>query len=158
MLAGPSDPALTLLAVQSLDGKPLAVLANYSMHYFGAAPVSADYYGLFAEKLGPLIGAPDTFVGIMSQGTSGDQHWMDYSQPKRDVTLDGYASQMAQIAAEELGLPMAAVRMVQNADGGIDAPQGSRVTVTVRLSAPVVNVRHVGEAASARGRSKPRKN
>ena len=83
--SGPSDPGLTLLAVQSPDGRPIAVLANYSMHYFGAPAVSADYYGLFAEKLGPLIGAADAkpaFVGIMSQGTSGDQHWMDYSQPK----------------------------------------------------------------------------
>jgi hypothetical protein len=94
---------LTLLAVQSPDGRPLAVLANYSMHYFGAQAVSADYYGLFAEKLGPLIGAGNAnpaFVGIMSQGTSGDQHWMDYSQPKKAVTLDAYAGQMAQIAAD----------------------------------------------------------
>ena len=101
--SGPSDPGLTLLAVQSPDGRPIAVLANYSMHYFGAPAVSADYYGLFAEKLGPLIGAADAkpaFVGIMSQGTSGDQHWMDYSQPKRAVTLDAYAGELAQIAAD----------------------------------------------------------
>jgi hypothetical protein len=101
--SGPSDPSLTLLAVRSPDGRPIAVLANYSMHYFGAPAVSADYYGLFAEKLGPLLGAGDgkpAFVGIMSQGTSGDQHWMDYSQPKKPVTLDTYAAEMAQIAAD----------------------------------------------------------
>ncbi len=101
--SGPSDPGLTLLAAQSRDGRPIAVLANYSMHYFGAQAVSADYYGLFAEKLGPLIGVTNTtpaFVGIMSQGTSGDQHWMDYSQPKKAVTLDAYAGEMAQIAAD----------------------------------------------------------
>ena len=40
---GPVDPALTLLSVQTKDGKPLAVVANYSMHYFGVAPISADY-------------------------------------------------------------------------------------------------------------------
>ena len=97
---GPSDPALTLLAAQSPDGRPIAVLANYSMHYFGAKPVSADYYGAFAEKIGPLIGARDGFVGIMSQGTSGDQHWMDYSQPKRTVTMDAYAGELARIAAD----------------------------------------------------------
>jgi hypothetical protein len=100
--SGPSDPAVTLLAVQSLDGRPIALLANYSMHYFGATPVSADYYGLFAEKLGSLIGATNlepAFVGIMSQGTSGDQHWMDYSQPKRAVTIDEYATTLAQAAA-----------------------------------------------------------
>ncbi len=96
---GPSDPALTLLAAQTPDGRPIAVLANYSMHYFGSRPVSADYYGAFAEKIGTLIGAKDGFVGIMSQGTSGDQHWMDYGQPKRNTTKDDYASELAQIAA-----------------------------------------------------------
>jgi len=97
---GPSDPALTLLAVQSPEGRPIAVLANYSMHYFGAPAISADYYGLFAEKIGPLIGAASGFVGIMSQGTSGDQHWMDYSQPKPNITMDTYAGELAQIAAD----------------------------------------------------------
>jgi len=100
---GPSDPVLTLLAVQSPDGRPIAVMANYSMHYFGAPAVSPDYYGMFAEKIGPLIGAKDSkpaFVGIMSQGTSGDQHWMDYSKPKPSMTLDAYAGELARIAAD----------------------------------------------------------
>lgn len=98
--SGPSDPGLTLLAVRSPDGRPIAVLANYSMHYFGAPAVSTDYYGLFAEKLGPLIGATGAgFVAIMSQGTSGDQHWMDYSQPRRDITIQSYADELAGIAA-----------------------------------------------------------
>ena len=97
---GPSDPELTVLAVQSPDGKPIAAMANYSMHYFGCPAVGADYYGLFAEKIGPLVGAGNGFVGIMSQGTSGDQHWMDYSQPKRDTNIDVYASELAQIAAD----------------------------------------------------------
>lgn len=101
--SGPSDPALTLLAVQTPDGRPLAVLANYSMHYFGAQPLSADYYGVFADKLGPLLGATNgapAFVGILSQGTSGDQHWMDYSQAKRSVSREAYAGELAQLAAD----------------------------------------------------------
>jgi len=102
--SGPSDPALTLLAVQSPEGRPVAVLANYSMHYFGSQAVSADYYGAFASQLGPLIGGAtngaSAFVGIMSQGTSGDQHWMDYSQAKRTVSRDAYAGELARLAAE----------------------------------------------------------
>ncbi|MDD4018193.1 MAG: hypothetical protein PHV28_09630 [Kiritimatiellae bacterium] len=102
--SGPSDPALSLLAVQSPEGRPVAVLANYSMHYFGSTPVSADYYGAFAGQLGLLIGGAtngaSAFVGIMSQGTSGDQHWMDYSQAKRAVSRDAYAGELAQLAAE----------------------------------------------------------
>lgn len=97
--SGPTDPELTLLAVQSADGSPMAALANFSMHYFGAPAVSADYFGLFNEKLGALIGAPESFVGIMSQGTSGDLHWMDYSQPKSSLTMESYATGLAGIAA-----------------------------------------------------------
>ena len=98
--SGPVDPALTVLSVQSRAGRPIAVLANYSMHYYGATPVSADYYGRFAAALARRIGAEDQagdppFVGIMSQGTSGDQMWMDYGQPKKDPGLDAYADAVA---------------------------------------------------------------
>ena len=34
--AGPVDPELSVLSVQTVDGRPIALLANYSMHYFGA--------------------------------------------------------------------------------------------------------------------------
>ena len=101
--SGPIDPGLTLLSVQSLDGRPLALLANYSMHYFGATAISADYYGKFSEGIGKLIDARDggpAFVGIMSQGTSGDSHWMDYSQPQKNITLDQYSEAMMRVAAD----------------------------------------------------------
>jgi len=99
--AGPVDPALTVLSVQSRAGRPIAVLANYSMHYYGAEPVSADYFGRFAAALAKRIGADSVdppFVGIMSQGTSGDQMWMDYGGPKKDPGLDAYASDVARVA------------------------------------------------------------
>ena len=89
--SGPVDPQLIVLSVQSQDGRPIAVLANYSMHYFGAEPVSADYYGQFAAALATQInaqGLEPPFVGIMSQGTSGDQMWMDYDRAEEDPGLD----------------------------------------------------------------------
>lgn len=101
--SGPVDAGLSLLSVQSLDGRPLALLANYSQHYFGSEPVSADYYGKFARKITQLIGAESVepaFVGIMSQGTSGDLMWMDYSQPKQSIDIDTYAGAVAQKAYE----------------------------------------------------------
>ncbi len=88
--SGPVDPALTLLSVQTRTGQPLALLANYSMHYFASDPLSADYFGLYAEKLRARLNAPAGFVVMMTQGTSGDLMWMDYSQPKRDIALDAY--------------------------------------------------------------------
>jgi hypothetical protein len=103
--SGPVDPALTVLSVQGGSGRPIAVLANYSMHYYGAEPVSADYYGRFAAALARRIGADRAadpgappFVAIMSQGTSGDQMWMDYGRPKKDLGLDAYADAVAATA------------------------------------------------------------
>ncbi len=55
--SGPVDPELTVISLQSLDARPIALLANYSQHYFGSKPVSADYYGHFAKAMAPATGA-----------------------------------------------------------------------------------------------------
>jgi hypothetical protein len=103
--AGPIDPQLSMVSFQSLEGRPIALLANYSMHFVGGSDykdaVSPDYYGFFAEAMGRLIGVPEgdgSFVAMISQGTSGDLMWMDYGQPKRQITPQAYASEMAAIA------------------------------------------------------------
>ncbi len=87
--AGPTDPQVSFLSVQSADGRPIALLANYSLHYVGGVGnghVSADYFAAFAGLIGPMIGAkpgPDDppFVGIMTNGTSGDVNNIDFSKP-----------------------------------------------------------------------------
>ncbi len=102
--SGPVDPQLTLLSIRSLDGRPISVLANFSMHYFGAgAGFSADYFGDFARYLEsqsrPSAAGSRPFVAIMSQGTSGDLHWMDYAKPKRaNYTREQYARELGDIA------------------------------------------------------------
>ncbi|MFA7174610.1 MAG: hypothetical protein WC340_14595 [Kiritimatiellia bacterium] len=76
--AGPTDPEVSFLALQSLDGRPISVFANYSLHYVGGVPtgeLSADYFGMFANRLQQLLKADHLdrpFVGIMSNGTEGD--------------------------------------------------------------------------------------
>ncbi len=74
--AGPTDPDVTILSVQDAQShKPLALLANYSLHYVGGVPaaiVSADYYGEFARLMRSRVGGDERFVAIMSNGTSGD--------------------------------------------------------------------------------------
>lgn len=97
--SGPVDPQLSVLAVQRADGKPLALLANYSQHYYGSPLLSSDYYGRFARHVASLLGADDSFVGIMSQGTSGDQMWMDYGAPPREIGYDAYAKEIAERVA-----------------------------------------------------------
>jgi hypothetical protein len=100
--SGPVDPDLSLISLQTVEGRPIALLANYSMHYIGAAPgaVSPDYYGPFARNMERLIGrdGEPAFVAMMSQGTSGDQQWMDYSKPQQKTTEQTYAAEMAAIA------------------------------------------------------------
>jgi len=101
--SGPVDPGLSVLSIQTRDGKPLAVVANYSQHYFGSPILHPDYFGVFSDKIAAKIGAGDEFVGMMSQGTSGDQMWMDYGQPKTDITLDRYSERVARRAMEAYG-------------------------------------------------------
>ncbi len=108
--AGPIDSQLSLIDIQTAEGQPLCVLANYSMHYFGAGEgFSADYFGEFANllesKLRPKTG-PKTSqapLAIMSQGTSGDLHWMDYSQPQRaDYSRKQYSEGLVSVALQAL--------------------------------------------------------
>lgn len=81
--AGPTDPEIAFLAVRALDGRPLAVLANYSLHYVGGVPqghVSADYFGAFARSLAAMLGedhGSSRFVAMLANGTSGDVNNID---------------------------------------------------------------------------------
>jgi neutral ceramidase len=73
--AGPIDPDITILSVQNDRRQPLALWANYALHYVGGIPrgqISADYFGEFARLLPSRLRAPDGFVGMMSNGASGD--------------------------------------------------------------------------------------
>ena len=100
--SGPVDPALSVISVQTTEGTPLAVLANYSQHYFRSTPVSADYFGQFCRNVANLLGQPGDgngpFVCAMSQGTSGDLMWMDYGAAKKDITSEDYSSAVADYA------------------------------------------------------------
>ena len=104
--SGPVDPGLSVLSIQTAEGKPLAVLANYSQHYFGSQAVSADYYGLFCKHVARMLGVEGEgngpFVCAMSQGTSGDLMWMDYGAPKKSITADAYSEAVAKYALQAL--------------------------------------------------------
>ncbi len=104
---GPEDPDLSLISVQARDGRPLAVLANFSMHYFSDKPISADYFGLFAEGLAARL-APNSngklapFVGILCHGCSGDTWRRDYAKPPgqrgEKHTIQSYTHTLLDIA------------------------------------------------------------
>lgn len=111
--AGPTDPQLPVLAVQALDGRPLAVWANYSLHYVGGVPgsaLSADYFGEFARQFESLLGVGDAaassgkpdVVVAMTNGTSGDINNVNFfagtglQQPFEQIRL--VASELAKAA------------------------------------------------------------
>jgi hypothetical protein len=106
--SGPEDPDLSLISLQASDGRPIALLANFSMHYFsGVEALNADYFGLFCEKLQQRIGksADDSrppFVALMSHGCSGDIWRRDYTQPPPPAedqwTIETYAQGLVDIA------------------------------------------------------------
>ena len=85
--AGPTDPEINIIAVQSPEGRPIALWASYSLHYVGGvrgADISADYYGMFCDRMRQLLGADrqePPFVAMMSNGTSGDINNIDCSTP-----------------------------------------------------------------------------
>jgi neutral ceramidase len=89
--AGPIDPELPVVSIQSPDGRPVALLGNYSLHYcggVGAGQISADYFGIFADRIQELLGADrldPAFVSMMSNGTSGDINNVNFrgGQPKQ---------------------------------------------------------------------------
>ncbi|PQO33476.1 hypothetical protein C5Y96_11600 [Blastopirellula marina] len=94
--AGPVDPEVCFVSIQSKEGRPIALLANYSLHYVGgvrSGDVSADYFGYFAKYIEEKLNATDqqpAFVGILSNGTSGDVNNINFTEtnPKRYASYE----------------------------------------------------------------------
>ena len=104
--SGPEDPDLSMISVQTAQGKPLAVMANFSMHYFaGERGLSADYFGLFSDGLKQKLSPCGDFVGIMTHGCSGDIWRRDYTKPESwdpKLKIQDYANAMIDLAVEAL--------------------------------------------------------
>ena len=104
---GPEDPELSLIAFRSAKGqRPLAVLANFSMHYFSDAAISADYFGLFSDGFQELLKLRNVnakqAVAMMSHGCSGDIWRRDYflPAPTPGVTIEAYSQGLLAIATK----------------------------------------------------------
>jgi hypothetical protein len=114
--AGPTDPEVSFISVQGADGKLIALLANYSLHYVGGVGpghISADYFGAFAVKIGQLLDAGPEFVGIMSNGTSGDINNIDFRGGQGKEAPYGRIQIVANDVAQTVA---AAVKTMKHAD------------------------------------------
>jgi hypothetical protein len=83
--AGPTNPEVYFISVQSTGGRPIALLANYWLHYVGGVgpnDISADYFGVFCDRIQQLLGADrqeTPFVGILANGPCGDVNNNNYT-------------------------------------------------------------------------------
>lgn len=104
--SGPEDPELSLISIQTIDNQQLAVLANFSMHYFsGEQGISADYFGLYCDGLKEKLAPGSQFVGIMSHGCSGDIWRHDYTKSQtrdREIKIEHYSKGLVDLSIAAL--------------------------------------------------------
>lgn len=106
--AGPTDPEVSFIALESRDGQPIALLANYSLHYVGCTGgghVSADYFAVFADRILELLKADrldPPFVGILSNGTSGDINNINFRIPSSKQAPYEQMTHVGRVVAEEV--------------------------------------------------------
>ncbi|MCA9178030.1 MAG: hypothetical protein KDB14_26385 [Planctomycetales bacterium] len=107
--SGPEDPSLSIISVRTAGGRPLALLANFSMHYFGGVKgIGADYFGRYCQRLAEQVqpqsaDSESPFVGIMSHGCSGDIWRRDYTLPageSPDPSMEEFADGLAQLTLD----------------------------------------------------------
>ncbi|MBW3630706.1 MAG: neutral/alkaline non-lysosomal ceramidase N-terminal domain-containing protein [Gemmatimonadetes bacterium] len=137
--AGPTDPELSIVSIQARDGRPIAILANYSLHYVGGTKegeLSADYFGAFAERMQELLAADrldPPFVGMMSNGTSGDVNNTDHR--RKYAARPAYA-QIRAVSATVAAEALRVYRAIPHADWVPLAARQTELTLGVRLPGP----------------------
>lgn len=131
--AGPTDPDITILSVQDAKRQPLALWANYSLHYVGGAPggqISADYFGEFARLMPSRIRGDEGFVAMMSNGTSGDINNIPFkvTRPPREPF-----EQIRIVAQKAADTAWLAYRKIGKHEGGVKLGMEQReVTLAYR--------------------------
>jgi hypothetical protein len=127
------------LSVQTDAGRPLALLANYSLHYVGgvgANTISADYFGFFSARIEELLGAEKQdppFVGILTNGTSGDINNIDFRQ--KAVASAPY-ERIRAVANEVAAEAMRALKDVPYRDAVILDARAMELTLAARKPTP----------------------
>jgi hypothetical protein len=152
--AGPTDPELPVLSLQSPEGRPVALLASYSLHYVGGVGpghVSADYFGMFADRLQELLGADrqePPFVGMMSNGASGDINNINFRGPaERLAPYEKMRRVAGKVAAEAFRVR----KKIEHRDRAPLAAAQAEVRLGVRKPAPEEVARAKEILAKAKG-------
>lgn len=137
--AGPTDPQISFISLQHADGRPLAVLANYSLHYVGGVPartISADYFAEFAKRIKAKLGAADQdpeFVGILTNGTSGDVNNINFQDRGKSLPSFEKIRQVGELVAQRVA---DAMRGLTYRDRMPLKARASELTLAVRKPTP----------------------
>jgi neutral ceramidase len=133
--AGPTDPEICILAFRTPEGRPIALLANYSLHYVGGVGgghISADYYGMFCDRIQQLLGADrldPPFVALLSNGTSGNINNINFREAAKPQPP---YSRMREVAGDVAKTVQEAVRMMAYHDWVPLAGRSRELTVKAR--------------------------
>ena len=108
--AGPVNSKVYFISVEATDGRPIALLGNYWLHYVGRTErghISADYFGMFSERMKELLGRPGQnppFVGMLCNGASADVNNNDYANYGRQRRYAPYEKmrEVAEDVAQEV--------------------------------------------------------
>lgn len=96
--AGPIDPAVPVVYVETMDGRPLATYVNYAMHLdtTGGMQFSSDYAFPLASILG-RVKSPEMLT-LFTIGTAGDINHMNFASKE---------PQKGGVEAERIGTTLA---------------------------------------------------
>jgi hypothetical protein len=156
--AGPTDPEISFIAVQSPEGRPIALLANYSLHYVGGvgpAHISADYYGMFCDRMRELLGADrqePPFVAMMSNGTSGNINNIDFTKPGEKYAPYG---RMREVARDVANATFKAYQTIQWRDTAVLGAAFRDMEIGFRHPTPAQLERAKGVLAKIKPGKKP---
>jgi neutral ceramidase len=125
--AGPTDPTVGVMSVRTADGKPLALVGNYSLHYVGgvgSGHISADYFAYWAaemsRRLGVASGPEDPpFVAMLTNGAQGDINNIDVLRGSNQrVPAYVQMAKVAKILADASARALDGIRYVDQVELG----------------------------------------
>ncbi|MBN2559369.1 MAG: hypothetical protein JXQ75_00360 [Phycisphaerae bacterium] len=154
--AGPTAPGLPVISVQSREGRPISVLANYALHYVGgtgSGDISADYFGMFADRVQLLLNADrrdPPFVSILANGASGNINNINFREP--GPTRKPY-EQMRLVADDVAAEAARVVKSIAYTDSVVVAVREEKIRLGIRRPTPD-DVKHA-RAVLAEAHGKP---
>lgn len=137
--SGPVDPGIVILAARTPDGKPIGMLAVYSLHYVGGvrgADISADYFAMFCDRMQQLLGADrqsPPFVPMLANGTSGNINNIDFSKPPEKTAP---YEKMRQVANRVAETTHAAYQKIEWRDSAVLAGKLETMELALRRPTP----------------------